>query len=266
MIRIILFFLCFILSSSSYAQGGDHARARLISSYESVGTFAALEMGLELSLDEKWYTYWRTPGDAGLAPQFDWTGSTNVKNVEVQWPAPHRYTAFDMHSFGYSDIVIFPLKVTPEKPGEAVSLHVKADIVVCHEICIPQTLTAEINLPPGPAKKSVDQAFLRKAIAALPVQENTRDIGVETAILGKDAITVIAYSKEGWEPGADLFIEAPNVTLTSVPEIMPQNEGNKAVIKIKGPEGADLTSYLLGKEVTVVLTKDGRALERKMSF
>src|SRR5436309_13604570 len=39
--------------------------------------------GVEITLGEGWKTYWRMPGDAGVPPSFDWSGSTNVASVEV---------------------------------------------------------------------------------------------------------------------------------------------------------------------------------------
>ena len=34
--------------------------------------------GVEITLADGWKTYWRMPGDAGVPPNFDWAGSTNV--------------------------------------------------------------------------------------------------------------------------------------------------------------------------------------------
>lgn len=46
-------------------------------------------------------TYWRNPGEAGVPPAFDWTGSTNVAKVEVAMPAPERISR---PAATYSDI------------------------------------------------------------------------------------------------------------------------------------------------------------------
>ena len=34
--------------------------------------------GLEIRLDEGWKTYWRSPGDAGIPPTFDWSKSEKI--------------------------------------------------------------------------------------------------------------------------------------------------------------------------------------------
>ena len=33
--------------------------------------------GVHIKLDSGWKTYWRQPGDSGVPPSFDWTGSVN---------------------------------------------------------------------------------------------------------------------------------------------------------------------------------------------
>jgi DsbC/DsbD-like thiol-disulfide interchange protein len=38
-----------------------------------------LVVGIQLRMDDGWKTYWRNPGDSGVPPQFDWSGSKNLK-------------------------------------------------------------------------------------------------------------------------------------------------------------------------------------------
>ena len=69
--------------------------ARLISAEDGIAAGAAsVSLGLVLEYGEGWKGYWRTPGEVGLAPEIDWTGSTNLKSAELLWPAPERFEAF----------------------------------------------------------------------------------------------------------------------------------------------------------------------------
>ena len=43
---------------------------------------------LKIQLQPGWKTYWRAPGDGGIPPQFDWSGSKNIKGVQFHWPRP----------------------------------------------------------------------------------------------------------------------------------------------------------------------------------
>src|SRR5512136_615401 len=46
--------------------------------------------GVQIRLNPGWHTYWRSPGDSGVPPEFDWSGSKNLKQAQVLYPAPHR--------------------------------------------------------------------------------------------------------------------------------------------------------------------------------
>ena len=71
-----------------------------------------LRAGVEIRLDAGWKTYWRDPGDSGVPPTFDFSGSDNVKSVTVQWPAPERFPdGAGGNSIGYVGRVILPLRM-----------------------------------------------------------------------------------------------------------------------------------------------------------
>lgn len=121
-----------------------HAEARLIA-----GTMAKapdanfLRAGVEIRLDSGWKTYWRDPGDSGVPPSFDFTGSGNVKSVRVLWPAPERFPdGAGGNSIGYMGRVILPLRVVPNDATQPASLHVKLGYAICGNLCVP----AEANL------------------------------------------------------------------------------------------------------------------------
>ena len=59
--------------------------------------------GLSLQLAPDWKTYWRAPGEAGIPPLFDWSGSTNVQSVRVHWPSPVVFHLNGMQTIGYHD-------------------------------------------------------------------------------------------------------------------------------------------------------------------
>jgi len=110
---------------------------------------AVLEAGIEIALDPNWKTYWRSPGDSGIAPHFDFSQSVNVATVEVAYPMPHRFDQPGDISFGYKTQVIFPLRVTPVDPAAPVVL--VADVIygACEELCIPVEAHARLEFTPG---------------------------------------------------------------------------------------------------------------------
>lgn len=102
--------------------------------------------GLSLVLVPDWKTYWRTPGDAGIPPLFNWSGSDNVKSVRIHWPSPQVFHTNGMQSIGYHDAVVLPIEVTPRDPGKPVILHAQVDMGVCKDICVPATVTVQAVL------------------------------------------------------------------------------------------------------------------------
>ena len=118
--------------------------------------------GLEIQLDGHWKTYWRYPGDSGVPPVFDWSKSTNLGAVVVDWPAPQRFEDEGSTTIGYTDGVILPLTVTPKDPHAPVTLDLALDYAVCEKICMPAKAALELTLP---AEEKAETSF-EEAIAA----------------------------------------------------------------------------------------------------
>ncbi len=108
--------------------------------------------GLSLILAPDWKTYWRAPGEAGIPPQFNWSGSENVKSIRIHWPSPQVFHTNGLQSIGYHDAVILPLEVTPIDASRPVMLRAEVDLGVCKDICMPAIVTAEavLEIPGGP--------------------------------------------------------------------------------------------------------------------
>jgi DsbC/DsbD-like thiol-disulfide interchange protein len=110
--------------------GADmHSAARLIVGAPlKSGDAVVLRAGIQIKLDPGWDTYWRTPGDSGVPPQFDFTGSENIKSVKVLWPAPQRFPdGAGGHSIGYMGEFILPLRIVPNDPAKPSSLRLQLD-------------------------------------------------------------------------------------------------------------------------------------------
>src|SRR5437868_11405328 len=77
-------------------QKDGHSSVRLLAGSRSA---AVLMGGIAFALQPGWKTYWRTPGDSGVPPRFDFSKSENIEAVTVLWPAP---TKFDDGAGGHS--------------------------------------------------------------------------------------------------------------------------------------------------------------------
>src|SRR4029077_19572234 len=142
------------------------------------GVNAPVRAGVEIKLKAGWKTYWRYPGDAGVPPRFDWSGSENVAAVEVKWPAPERFVdESGAKSIGYYGDIVFPLVVRPADPARPVRLKLKLDFAVCDKLCVPAD--AELLLP-MPAGERADIGLLvataEREPPRVPLGENTNGL------------------------------------------------------------------------------------------
>ncbi|MGR3492898.1 MAG: protein-disulfide reductase DsbD domain-containing protein, partial [Shimia sp.] len=103
---------------------------------------------LRLRMKDGWHTYWRAPGDTGIPPRFDWSGSENLHGVAIQWPVPEVFRENGLRSLGYSGEVLIPLQLTAREGGEMV-LDLNLSVGVCETVCVPAHIHASAVLPNG---------------------------------------------------------------------------------------------------------------------
>jgi len=143
----------------------SQARMRLIAG-------SSMRAGVEIRLSPGWKTYWRYPGDSGVPPRFDFTGSQNVKSVEVAWPAPHAFTDDSGTSIGYKNGVIFPLRIVPDDPKRPVQIRLKLEYGVCEKYCALVNGAAELALAGEPSSL---EGAIAKAEALVPKRAKLGD-------------------------------------------------------------------------------------------
>src|SRR5205085_1898226 len=136
-----------LAADASPWDGSERAAVRLIGGglqrFDGLTTYRA---GVEIKLAPGWKTYWRYPGDSGIPPRFDFSGSTNVKLATVKYPAPQRLTDESGVSIGYQHGVIFPLYVALLDPTKPAIVSLRIDYAVCEKICVPAEGRAELTL------------------------------------------------------------------------------------------------------------------------
>ncbi|HEY6734686.1 MAG TPA: protein-disulfide reductase DsbD domain-containing protein [Roseiarcus sp.] len=161
--------------------------------------------GFEIALSPGAITYWRDPGDAGLPPTLDFSGSDNVASVEPEFPAPRRIKEADGgEAFGYDGSVVFPLRVKPRDPTKPATLKLTADFAVCEKVCLPAKAHLELTLPSAP--RSPLAGAIEAALATVPRAVPRENFGALQA-LGADSWRLCSAHEDG--PPRDLFVEAP---------------------------------------------------------
>ena len=119
-----------------------HSAVRLLAGSRSG---AVLLGGIAFQLQPGWKTYWRTPGDSGVPPRFDFSKSDNVEAVTILWPAPTRFPdGAGGDSLGYQKHVVLPLRIVVKNADKPVTLRAAINYAVCEKLCIPVEANAEL--------------------------------------------------------------------------------------------------------------------------
>jgi len=203
------------------------------------GTYRA---GLEIAMGPGWKTYWRQPGDSGIPPTFDFSGSGNLASVTIAYPAPVRERDPGGESLVYHDEVLFPLTVTPADPSQPVRLLAEVRFGYCREICIPALKDTWVLFTPDAGPDVGATVAIAAAEAAVPVPEAAgllpRLAGLEAEADGSFLIEVEAESAEA---PVDVFAEGPTEDWRlPLPQLV-SREGTHAVFRLRiggVPDGA----------------------------
>ena len=70
----VIFSILLIFSFFGSAETVDtgHARISLIKDHSDFVPGTSINIGLKVSMDKGWHTYWRNPGDSGGPIEIDW--------------------------------------------------------------------------------------------------------------------------------------------------------------------------------------------------
>jgi thiol:disulfide interchange protein DsbD len=160
---------------SAQQDSTPHSEARLVSDVASVRAGKPFTVGLHVTLDKGWHTYWKNPGDAGNGLLATWRLPNGFSADSFAYPVPERIPYPPMVNYGYSDEVVFLATITPPaglEAGRSVRLTLLAEFLVCADVCIPAAAERSLELPVrnAPPTPSGDAALIRRYAGHLPVR------------------------------------------------------------------------------------------------
>jgi DsbC/DsbD-like thiol-disulfide interchange protein len=212
---------------------------------------------LELVMAPGWKTYWRSPGDAGIPPLFDWSGSANMAAVRYHWPAPAVFHTNGLRSIGYHDVLVLPIEVTPADPGQPIILQGRVDLGICKDICLPATVEVSVDL----SAAGVPNPTIKRALREQPVSGDAAGLSdmhctVDAIKDGLRITAVMALPPQGDEETVVFEAGIPDVwvgdaaavrdsgTLTAVADMVAQSGAPFALdrgamtVTVIGPDGS----------------------------
>jgi len=211
----------------------DISRARLIAAkMESDGT-GEVTLGLHIQLKPGWKTYWRSPGDSGIAPTFNWQGSKNIRTTEVLWPLPTAFDSFGFLTWGYEAEVLFPVKIKLEEIHKKLKVNLSFAYGVCKEVCVPITQKFSLNVSHVDAIGSGEAAVFNRYMAQVPAPYGPNEVASDLVInkVAKEKIQVVATTSSAFTKPV-LILEGEDGDYFAVEETKVSNNGRRVEFSV----------------------------------
>ncbi len=228
LIRAIFFIATCAITAGAGAQNTpgsvvttEQVRAELmVQAPDGAGAGQPVWVGLQLTHQPEWHTYWKNPGDSGLPITLQWTLPAGVTAGEIAWPLPKKIPIGNLANYGYEGTVLLPvpLSITPAfKPslvGSNLEIKLKATWLVCRLECVPQDGEFALRVPVRGSTALNSAAFA----ASLKSQPAELEGDSQATVQGKQ----LKFSVPGLPPALrgqqlELFPETPEVINPAAP-------------------------------------------------
>ncbi len=152
------------------SQPHSYVKARLIADTTVIEPGKPFHLGVELSPETGWHTYYKEPGDAGMPTKIQWVLPAGFTASPLKWEKPSRFKEGDIVTFGYSGQSLISAEILPPKKldiGSApISFSAKVKWLSCRELCVPGGTDVTLSLPVsntilGQAKNLYAEEFAR---------------------------------------------------------------------------------------------------------
>jgi thiol:disulfide interchange protein/DsbC/DsbD-like thiol-disulfide interchange protein len=126
-------------------------------------------VGLQLTHQPDWHTYWKNPGDSGLPTELQWTLPEGVRAGDIAWPTPRKFPLGTLANYGFDGTVLLPVPLTvdPSFKGSAIDIQLFASWLACRQECIPEEGRFTLRLPVN-GSTALNGAAFEAALTAGP--------------------------------------------------------------------------------------------------
>ncbi|PVY57010.1 MULTISPECIES: protein-disulfide reductase DsbD [unclassified Simplicispira] len=111
-------------------------------------------VGLWLTHQRDWHTYWKNPGDSGLPTELTWELPPGLDMGETAWPVPRLFRIGKLANYGYDGQVLLaapmqvPASFKPPPGGMGqIDIRLRATWLACRVECIPEEGSFVLQLP-----------------------------------------------------------------------------------------------------------------------
>lgn len=203
------------------AASPDAARISLLPGWRAPD--GTVMVALRVQLAPGWKTYWRAPGETGIPPQLDWSGSENLETVQIHWPTPERLHSDGMRVLAYHGDVVIPITLHPETTGP-LQIDLNLYLGLCKDICMPVEHHIQTTIDPGTRRNP--------AIVAALLSQPQQATGLRCTITpNANGLILTAHAPH---PPAEAVLETPGADWISEPEVTATPDGLSARATVAG--------------------------------
>ena len=222
----------------------SHAEVRL----RSANNGADAQILLDIRLEKGWKTYWRSPGEGGVAPEIRW--QTPDVNATWYWPAPARFDVSGLTTQGYKGDITLPIalaKVSDKHLAGTLTLS------TCSDVCILTDFPFTLDLD-----QQADPDFARdyaQAMGQIPAESGLTDQLDVSNVNGE--LQIRAQRQGGWTK-PELFFDYPQGSMLAAPQITVKGDTLSARVAVTD-EWGEAAPDLRGKTLSLVVVDAGIA-------
>jgi len=208
---------------------------------------------LDIKLEDGWKTYWRSPGEGGVAPTIHW--QETLPQVHWFWPTPTRFDVAGITTQGYHQQVTFPMQIAGDTP---VPLEGVLTLSTCSNVCL--LTDYPFTLIPTDQDEEFAHDYL-KAQGQIPVKQGLTE--TLKADYRQGELLLEAVRAEGWsKPG--LYLDDLGDAVFGKPAIRIDGETLLATIPVSDSWGEEAPN-ISGKSLSLVLEDHGIAQESQLT-
>jgi thiol:disulfide interchange protein/DsbC/DsbD-like thiol-disulfide interchange protein len=211
--------------------------AELVSESASIRPGSTFTVGISLRPSADWHTYWKNPGDSGLATSVEWELPAGMKAGELEWPHPVRLGESPFVTFGYEGETL--LLASIEAPASLAAGR-KAELVAvtrwlaCRDdACVPGRAELSLSLPVAAAEPARNAKWAAAFDSARALVPRAADGWSATTSDGKDAVRIEVSAPPGVlvRDDVQVYATSPRVLDASTVPVV-RAKGSKLEIEV----------------------------------
>lgn len=228
----------------------DHARIRFQAEREN----NRIQGLLTVELKPGWKTYWRSPGEGGVAPKISWP--EGVKD-SWSWPVPSRFDISGMTTQGYHDRVQIPITLDGVKND---TLDGTLTLSTCSNVCLLTDYPLHLDFT-----QPADDGFRSEFEQAMRSVPGTSGVSTDlSAWLSGDKLVITGTTDGKWDNPGIYFDPLEGDILPGEPVIT--YDGNRLRVTVPvTDEWGDKPASLKGKALSFVLTNGDQAQQTSLT-